>query len=83
MAKRARANIQRICDHDLDGKVVVEIVDILADPEKAEAAKILATPTLIKQLPQPLRRIIGDLTDRGVVLAALGINSRTENDFGE
>ena len=76
LAKRAQENIQRICEHDLKGKVTVDVVDILTDPEQAEEAKILATPTLIKQLPEPLRRIIGDLTDRGVVLAALGLTGK-------
>ena len=80
LAKRAITNIQRICDHDLGGQVQIEIIDILEHPQAAEDARILATPTLIKKLPQPLRRIIGDLTNRGVVLAALGIPS-DENLF--
>ena len=73
LTKRAIENVQRICDHDLNGMVDIEVIDVLTDPEKAEEAKILATPTLIRQLPEPLRRIIGDLTDRGLVLAALGV----------
>lgn len=79
LAKRAIKNIERICEHDLHGQVHVEIIDVLKHPEKAEASKILATPTLIKKLPVPLRRIIGDLTNRGIVLGALGVPSEGEH----
>src|SRR5437016_1769521 len=53
-------NLRRLCDTELDDRYELEIVDVLQHPERAEDARILATPTLIKQLPPPLRRVIGD-----------------------
>jgi circadian clock protein KaiB len=69
----AVANLQRICADQLRGQYQLEIIDVLAHPEQAEADKILATPTLIKQLPPPLRRIIGDLSDTERVLVGLEV----------
>jgi circadian clock protein KaiB len=54
----------------------VDIIDVQKDPERAEMDKILATPTLIKQLPPPLRRVIGDLSDRDKVLLGLELRSQ-------
>ena len=76
LSRRAERNIRQICEHDLDRPVDIDIIDVTADPARAEEARILATPTLIKELPEPLRRIVGDLTDRGVVLAALDANAQ-------
>jgi len=74
-AELAIANIKRICDEDLHGEYQLEIIDVLEKPELAESEKILATPTLIKQLPPPLRRVIGDLTDKEKVLFGLAVTS--------
>jgi circadian clock protein KaiB len=71
--ERAIANLRRICDEDLGGRYVMVVVDVLARPQLAEDEKILATPTLVKQLPPPLRRVIGDLTDPEKVLLGLDI----------
>jgi circadian clock protein KaiB len=61
-AERAIATLRRICERELAGfECELRIVDVLAEPQQAEALKILATPTLIKELPHPSRRIIGDL----------------------
>ena len=60
-----------MCESDLSGRYELEIIDVLEHPEKAEQDKILATPTLIKQLPPPLRRVIGDLSDSEKVLLGL------------
>jgi circadian clock protein KaiB len=68
-------NLNRICAHDLDGRYELEIVDVLKDPQRAEDERILATPTLIKQLPPPLRRVIGDLSDKEKVLLGLEVRS--------
>jgi circadian clock protein KaiB len=54
-------------------------VDVLEDPQRAEDEKILATPTLIKQLPPPLRRVIGDLSDKDKVLLGLEVRSIQSN----
>ena len=75
----AIANLRRICEEDLKGKYQMEIIDIIERPQLAEDEKILATPTLIKELPPPLRRIIGDLTDKEKVLLGLDLHSFIEN----
>jgi circadian clock protein KaiB len=69
----AISNLNRICTQELDGRYKLEIVDVLEDPQRAEDDKILATPTLIKQLPPPLRRVIGDLSDKDKVLLGLEV----------
>lgn len=72
-AKIAIANLQRLCENELKGQYELEIVDVLENPQRAEDEKILATPTLIKQLPLPLRRVIGDLSDKDKVLLGLEV----------
>jgi circadian clock protein KaiB len=72
-AEQAIANLRRICEQELAGRYDLEIIDVLESPELAEEAKILATPTLIKQLPPPLRRVIGDLSDKEKVLLGLEV----------
>ncbi|PSF39469.1 circadian clock protein KaiB [Aphanothece hegewaldii CCALA 016] len=72
-SQRAIANLFRICKEELDDQYIVEIIDVLEQPQLAEQEKILVTPTLIKQLPPPLQRIIGDLTDRQKVILGLDI----------
>jgi circadian clock protein KaiB len=69
--ERAIANLRQICENDLGGEYSLDIIDVLEDPESAERDRVLATPTLIKQLPLPLRRVIGDLSDKEKVLLAL------------
>lgn len=71
--KIAIENLNRICKADLDGRYELEIVDVLEHPQRAEDERILATPTLIKQLPPPLRRVIGDLSDKEKVLLGLEV----------
>jgi circadian clock protein KaiB len=68
--------LRRICEQELHGQYELEIIDVLKNPQLAEDEKILATPTLIKQLPPPLRRVIGDLSDKEKVL--LGLEVRPE-----
>jgi circadian clock protein KaiB len=70
-AEVAINNIRRICEQDLRGQYQLEIIDVLEQPELAETEKILATPTLIKQMPPPMRRVIGDLSDKEQVLFGL------------
>ncbi|MEW6734438.1 MAG: circadian clock protein KaiB [Acidobacteriota bacterium] len=72
-SERAIANLRRICDEELGGQYEMMIIDILERPQLAEDEKIVATPTLIKQLPPPLRRIIGDLSDTEKVLLGLDL----------
>jgi len=70
----AIANLRRICEQELDGQYDLEIIDVLEHPNLAEDEKILATPTLIKSLPLPLRRVIGDLSNTEKVLLGLEVN---------
>jgi circadian clock protein KaiB len=63
----------------LDGRYELEIVDVLENPQRAEDERILATPTLIKQLPPPLRRVIGDLSDKDKVLLGLEVRPVPSN----
>jgi circadian clock protein KaiB len=70
---RAVANLRRICDKELKGICDISIIDVLEHPQLAEDKKILATPTLIKELPLPIRRVIGDLYDKERILEGLDI----------
>ena len=67
----AVSNVRAFCDADLEGAYELEVIDVLKRPDEAATAEILATPTLIKVDPQPVRRLIGDLGDRAQILAAL------------
>jgi circadian clock protein KaiB len=73
-SERAVANMKRICEIDLGGKYELTIIDVLEKPQLAENEKILATPTLIKALPPPLARVIGDLSDTEKVLIGLNMS---------
>jgi circadian clock protein KaiB len=78
-AEVAIANLRRICEQELRGQYELEIIDVLKHPQVAEDDRILATPTLIKQLPPPLRRVIGDLSDKAKVLLGLEVRQDTTN----
>jgi circadian clock protein KaiB len=69
---RAIENMRRICE-DLKGQYDLEVIDIYQHPEAARENQIVAAPTLVKILPEPLRRIIGDLSDKERVLAGLNL----------
>ena len=71
--QRAVANLRRICEQKLAGPYELIVVDILERPQLAEDEKILATPMVIKELPGPIRRIIGDLSDSDQVLLGLDL----------
>lgn len=72
-SNRAIANLKEICDCYLPGRYELEIIDIYQQPELAEGLQILAVPTLLKQLPPPLRRLVGDLSQADRILLALGL----------
>ncbi len=71
----ALSNLQKICDEHLPGKYHTEVVDLLKNPQLAAGDQILAVPTLVRTLPQPLRKIIGDLSDTEKVLVGLNLIS--------
>jgi circadian clock protein KaiB len=70
----ALVTIRRICEQELTGRVVLEVVDIHRNPEALIEDQIMAIPTLVKRLPPPLRRIIGDLSNEERVRAALQLS---------
>ena len=70
---RAIANMRKICEENLSGRYDLEVVDVYENPEATRELQIIATPTLVKILPEPLRRIIGDLSDQEKVLAGLNL----------
>ena len=76
--RQAIENLQRICEQDLQGRYQLDIVDVLEHPQAAEDDRILATPTLIKRLPPPLRRVIGDLSDKEKVVFGLEVRPLNE-----
>jgi circadian clock protein KaiB len=81
-AERAIENLRRLCNEELEDCYALEIIDILEHPQLAEDERILATPTLVKQLPPPLRRVIGDLSNRDKVLLGLDLRPRVERAGG-
>ncbi|MGM0432746.1 MAG: circadian clock KaiB family protein [Spirochaetota bacterium] len=72
-AKRAVANIKEVCEEHLAGQYSLEVVDLLEKPALAEGDQILAAPTLVRRLPTPLRKVIGDLSDTEKVLVGLDL----------
>ena len=69
----AIANLRKICEQHLPGRYDIEIIDLMQDPALAMRHQIVAIPTLIRQLPEPLKRIIGDLSNTEKVLVGLDI----------
>jgi circadian clock protein KaiB len=69
----AISNLKKICEQHLPGRYEIEIIDLMKDPALAMRHQIVAIPTLIRQLPEPLKRIIGDLSNAEKVLVGLDI----------
>ena len=67
----AFANLKRLCDEHLAGRYRIEVVDLLKNPQLAAGDQIVAIPTLVRKLPEPLRRIVGDLRDTERALVGL------------
>lgn len=76
-SQHAIANLEALCENELMGSYEIEVIDVLEHPQLAEDQKILATPTLVRQLPAPVRKIIGDLSDREKVLLGLDLLPRS------
>lgn len=72
----AITNLKRICEEHLAGRYTIEVVDLTQNPQLAEGDQILALPTLVRRLPMPLTKIIGDLSNTERVLVGLDIRSR-------
>jgi len=80
-SERAIANLRRICEEKLDGQYEMIIIDVLERPQVAEDERILVTPTLIKPLPLPSRRVIGDLSNMEKVLLELDLRPVTKPEY--
>ena len=74
-SRTALNNLKKICVEHLDGRYRIKVIDLLKNPKLARDHQILALPTLVRQLPQPIRKIIGDLSNTERVLVGLGIES--------
>ncbi len=75
-SERAIVNIRRICERNLKGRYDLEVVDISQNPEIAKDVQLIAAPTLIKKLPLPLRRFIGDMSETDRLLIGLDLSEK-------
>ncbi len=75
-AVRALENLKEICEEHLHGLYRIQVIDLLRNPTLARGDQIVAVPTLVRKLPVPVRKIIGDLADRERVLVGLDLRSR-------
>ena len=74
-SRRAIDNITRLCETHLAGRYELQIIDIYQQPELAKDLQLIAAPTLIKKLPLPLRKLVGDMNDPARVLIMLGVTA--------
>ncbi len=72
----AFANLKKICEEHLAGQYEIEVIDLLKEPQLASGDQILAIPTLVRKLPQPIRKIIGDLSNTERVLVGLNLREQ-------
>src|SRR6185369_16839016 len=75
---KAVYNLRKICEEHLPDDYELEVIDIYKDPEAAREAQIVAAPTLVKKLPQPIRRFVGDLSNTQKILVGLDIYKRQD-----
>jgi circadian clock protein KaiB len=75
-AIRAFANLRKICDEHLAGRYTIEVIDLVENPQLGRGDQILAVPTLVRRLPEPIKKIIGDLSNTERVLVGLDLRSR-------
>jgi len=78
-SRNAVRNLKQICQTALDGNCAIELIDITADPRRAAEDQILAIPTLVRHMPPPLRRLVGDLSLTDKVLAGLNISPKASS----
>jgi circadian clock protein KaiB len=82
----AFANLKRVCQEHLAGRYKIEVIDLLVNPQQAKGDQIVAIPTLVRKLPEPIRKIIGDLSNTERVLVGLQLRPNKpgqENNDGE
>ena len=76
----AFANLKRICEEYLAGRYRIQVIDLLKNPQLAKGDQILAIPTLVRKLPEPVRKIIGDLSNTERVLVGLDVRAGTRKE---
>jgi circadian clock protein KaiB len=81
-SRLALANVKAIANQHLNGRYRLSVVDLYQQPERAREHEIIAVPTLVKRLPQPLRRLIGDLSDEDRVMVGLDIVPKSRTGRG-
>jgi circadian clock protein KaiB len=74
----ALSNLKKICEEHLKGQYSIEVIDLIRNPALAKGDQILAVPTLVRRLPQPMRKILGDLSNTERVLVGLDLRPRGE-----
>jgi len=79
-SRAALANLKKICEEHLAGRYSIEVIDLLKQPQLSKGDQILAIPTLVRRLPEPMRKIIGDLSDTHRVLVGLDLRSAGETE---
>ncbi|MEO6567209.1 MAG: circadian clock KaiB family protein [Opitutaceae bacterium] len=72
----AFTNLKRLCEAHLAGRYEIEIIDLMKNPQRAQTDQIVALPTLVRKLPEPLKRIIGDLSNLERVMVGMELGSR-------
>ena len=82
-AVRAFENLRKICEEHLEGRYSIEVIDLLEDPRLGRGDQILAVPTLVRRLPEPIKKIIGDLSNTERVLVGLDLRPRQEQKNAE
>lgn len=73
-------NLKKYCEEHLRGRYKIEVIDLLVKPQLAEGDQILAIPTLVRKVPEPIRKIIGDLSNEARVLVGLDIKPLTKSE---
>jgi circadian clock protein KaiB len=74
---KAFENLKKLCEEHMPGQYDIEVIDLLKDPKLARGDQIVAVPTLVRKLPEPVRKIIGDLSNTQRVLVGLDLRPRT------
>jgi circadian clock protein KaiB len=79
---QAFGNLKRICEEHLAGEYHIEVIDLRKNPQLAKGDQILALPTLVRKLPEPVRKIVGDLSNTERVLVGLDLRPRAVSEVG-
>lgn len=77
-AVRAFSNLRKICEEHLEGRYSIEVIDLVENPQLGRGDQILALPTLVRRLPAPIKKIIGDLSNTERVLVGLDLRARRQ-----